>query len=257
MLTLEPGNTGTVEYIQIDSLPPARFIRVSRTSSSGQLRLRARSDALTARLTNGAEIKQITLSKDARATVSLGPSLSELRPRDSASTDADASYDRSSIVSLLERSFDLHVPKVPGPNHSLALLRVDIDSGDGARNFPQFDRECGVCHRTAQRFPANFLYGDVARVKHALASCAQRIFVRLSMWDVPVPDRVKTPMPPPFAITGMHGSATSRLNSETARGMRDTVADLMRKQDGTPGLAALLANGYENLRPCIDDQTRH
>jgi hypothetical protein len=55
-------------------------------------------------------------------------------------------------------------------------------------------------------------------------------------------------MPPPFAST--RGEAYEP--PPAIAGLERTASDLMRAESGAaPRLEALLANGYETLRPCL------
>ena len=114
-----------------------------------------------------------------------------------------------------------------------------------------FSAACGNCHRGAEHSPPNFLAGDSVRVDAALHHCAQRMFVRLAMWQVPPAARTKVPMPPPRAA--LNGSPHEQLKADAAIGpLQATVADWLRSETGrAPTVDALLANGYENLRACL------
>ena len=59
-----------------------------------------------------------------------------------------------------------------------------------------FHQYCGACHHGADGFPPNFLHGSPAEVKANLTQCADRIFVRLGMWDIAGPEQLEAPMPP-------------------------------------------------------------
>ena len=110
---------------------------------------------------------------------------------------------------------------------------------------------CAACHRTAERSPPNFLAGDAQRIRANLTQCAPRMFVRLSMWQSPAASRAKVPMPPPGASHG--GSPAIQVAPDPAvSALQATVAEWLRAESGqAPDLAAMLARGYENLRPCL------
>jgi hypothetical protein len=108
------------------------------------------------------------------------------------------------------------------------------------------DPHCGSCHRTADAMPANFLSGDEQRVTQQLATCAPRIYVRLSMTHVPLELRAKTPMPPESS------RRDARADRAIAR-LREQVASLLREEYGRlPTVDELLSPGYERLRPCLE-----
>jgi hypothetical protein len=132
----------------------------------------------------------------------------------------------------------------------------DIDA-DADSEIPRladpFKKACGVCHRTSERSPANFLHGDAPRVSAAVTACAPRIYVRLSMWGVAHDQRAKVPMPPPRAAhDGMPPDREYGPKPEMLESLKGAVAAILRKETGTePSLQRLLENGYENLRPCL------
>jgi hypothetical protein len=110
---------------------------------------------------------------------------------------------------------------------------------------------CARCHRTPERTPPNFLAGDGKRVAASLAHCAPRIFVRLAMWQTPEAERPKVPMPPPGA--SHQGAPRIQAQPEPAiDALQARVAAWLRAENGrTPDVAAMLARGYESLRPCL------
>jgi hypothetical protein len=114
-----------------------------------------------------------------------------------------------------------------------------------------FIAPCAACHRTAERSPPNFLAGDSHRISTSLAQCAPRMFVRLSMWQLPATSRAKVPMPPPRASHS--GNVSMQIAPDpSVSALRATVAEWLRAESGqAPDLAAMLARGYENLRPCL------
>jgi hypothetical protein len=71
------------------------------------------------------------------------------------------------------------------------------------------------------------------------------------MWQAPAGVREKVPMPPPLASRG--GSPWVQTAPDPAiAGLQGTVAGWLRAETGrSPDAAAMLAGGYENLRPCL------
>jgi len=120
---------------------------------------------------------------------------------------------------------------------------------DGAAaQYAAFYPLCASCHATAERSPPNFLAGPPERVAASVKHCAPRIYARLALWRVAPAARDKTPMPPPLAST--RGEAYEPPPAIT--GLERTASDLVRAESGAaPRLDALLANGYEALRPCL------
>ncbi len=84
-------------------------------------------------------------------------------------------------------------------------ITLDLTAQSGlephrATALRSLQRYCAPCHDSAERFPPNFLSGDLAAVQAKLTHCAARIEYRLGMWDVSPPERTKTPMPPELAL---------------------------------------------------------
>lgn len=113
-------------------------------------------------------------------------------------------------------------------------------------------RVCGTCHQTANRFPPNFLGGDTRQITSNLKHCAQRIFYRLSMWDLPMHKRPKSPMPPANALVSIGIEPTRwRQSNELAR-LQRYVADLLISEGGkTLRPQDLLSRDYETMRVCL------
>jgi hypothetical protein len=117
-----------------------------------------------------------------------------------------------------------------------------------------FYRYCALCHRTNERSPPNFLHGTPGEVRDHLAQCAERLYVRLAMWERPGHARSKTPMPPVPALAELGVNPSAWPESPELAGLQRYVADLLRSQTGRdPVLEELEARGYENLRTCLAD----
>jgi mono/diheme cytochrome c family protein len=117
-----------------------------------------------------------------------------------------------------------------------------------AQAFAAFYPACASCHATAEVAPPNFLAGPGERVAAAVRHCAPRIYVRLALWRVAPDAREKTPMPPPSP------SIRADLHAPPAvvAGLERAAAALVRAETGAePQLERLLADGYEQLRPCL------
>jgi hypothetical protein len=115
---------------------------------------------------------------------------------------------------------------------------------------------CAHCHASADRAPPNFLSGDAARVRRQLNQCAERLYVRLAMWQVAPAARAKTPMPPAHALRGMHLDESAWRDSTDLARLRTWVDAALKSESGrTPELGALLSRGYASLRPCLAPAT--
>ncbi|MBC7943911.1 MAG: hypothetical protein H7X91_01295 [Burkholderiales bacterium] len=112
-------------------------------------------------------------------------------------------------------------------------------------------RFCAPCHQTPEPFPPNFLYGSAEQVAANLDSCAQRIFYRLHMWQMPLEARAKTPMPPEQALHALNFDPGDWKNSAELHGLKNAAAEILKSRSETP--ERVLASGYENLSPCLGD----
>jgi hypothetical protein len=121
-------------------------------------------------------------------------------------------------------------------------------SGAQPKEYAAFYPLCASCHATSERFPPNFLAGSSESVAAAMKHCAPRIYARLAQWRLTPSARAKTPMPPAIpAINPTAGPPPAGVD-----GLERTIAELLRAETGSaPQLDALLARGYEALRPCL------
>lgn len=129
---------------------------------------------------------------------------------------------------------------------------------ENLRPFPSspalrtFLRYCSSCHRTAEPSPPNFLEGGPDQIEAHLAHCAERLFFRLSMWQLDDAHRAKTPMPPIYALRGLEVDSGSWPHHADLRLLTAYAGDLLRRQTGSPPrLDELAARGYEGLRSCL------
>ncbi len=126
-----------------------------------------------------------------------------------------------------------------------------------AARFPEpalkaFVRYCSTCHATDQTSPPNFLHGAPDEVRARVGRCAERIWFRLGMWELPHDDRPKTAMPPVRALRRLHLDPEEWPRNPDLALLRQYVAGLLRAQAGAPPrLEEMTARGYENLRECL------
>ena len=115
-----------------------------------------------------------------------------------------------------------------------------------------FYQYCSTCHQSAERFPPNFLAGTAEQVSANLAHCAERLYVRLSMWRLPEEQRPKTPMPPSLALRARNTDAQQWAASSQLAAIGDYVGKTLgNAAGGTARLDKLPAGGYEKLRECL------
>ena len=210
---------------------------------------------MTARTASGDAIERIELPRRSNAGVATVTVVEDFAPARAALAKHDwsqAPLTRASVRAALglpamDACCGVGTP-MPAANDAVVAETVPAQAG-------AFVAPCAACHRTAERSPPNFLAGDAQRISASLAQCAPRMFVRLSMWQSPAASRAKVPMPPPRA--SHRGSPSIQATPDSAiASLRATVAEWLRAESGqAPDLAAMLARGYENLRPCLQANT--
>ena len=120
-----------------------------------------------------------------------------------------------------------------------------------------FYRYCSTCHQSIDRSPPNFLQGTAGQVAANIEHCAQRLYVRLSMWDASAEVRVKTPMPPIYALYRLHTTPEAWRSGADLIALRTYVESILQKQQGSlPRNDDLLRGGYEKLRPCLPPSSK-
>jgi mono/diheme cytochrome c family protein len=112
-----------------------------------------------------------------------------------------------------------------------------------------FRTHCALCHDSTSNVPPNFLHGDNAAVEAHLDHCAQRIFYRLSMWNVAAAQRGKSPMPPPAILAARGMDASSWARSPYLAALLDEMRQRIRAQGSQP--EKILAQPFDQLRSCL------
>lgn len=118
--------------------------------------------------------------------------------------------------------------------------------------YQTFHQYCGACHHGAEGFPPNFLHGSLAEVEANLAQCADRIFVRLSMWDIADLKQLEAPMPPAMQVLHHRISLdqwTAHPDFQALR--REAAAAVQRKRGAAFTPEGLLRQDYDTLPACI------
>jgi len=131
--------------------------------------------------------------------------------------------------------------------------------GDRAeeRAMTLLNRYCGTCHRTPAPFPPNFLGSSDARVPPSVEQCAERIFFRLSMWQLATPARPKVPMPPLSALPQLGISPEPWPHHADLRALAEHVGGLLKAETGQePRIEDFMMRNYEQLRGCLPTQAR-
>ncbi|TKB66219.1 MAG: hypothetical protein E8D52_17830 [Nitrospira sp.] len=115
-----------------------------------------------------------------------------------------------------------------------------------------FHQYCGTCHHGAESFPPNFLHGSPAEVKANLTQCADRIFVRLSMWDVPSQEQLEAPMPPAMHLLHHRISLDQWKHHPDLQTLRqEVVAAIQHTRGATFRPEHLLQQDYDTLPACL------
>jgi hypothetical protein len=239
-----------------DADPLQEFEATDVRAGAGTLEFAPGNGGLRARTARGETIQRVRLSftgKRGEATMTLVDDFARVRLAVSKLDLSGANFGGAVAIRLLADA--LAMPMRRGCCDAAMLSTVAQEEAFASEPLPPdaepFRRHCAACHRVSDRFPANFLAGDAKRVSASLVQCAPRIFVRLSMWQMPAAVRAKTPMPPPYASREGHPWVQDAPSPSIAK-LRATVAGWLRAETGeTPDPAAMLANGYENLRPCL------
>lgn len=115
-----------------------------------------------------------------------------------------------------------------------------------------FHQHCAACHHGEDSFPPNFLHGSPAEIEANLTQCADRIFVRLSMWDTAGSEQLEAPMPPAMHLLHHRinlGQWKSHPDLQVLR--KEAVAAIQRKQGATFNPEDLLRQDYDTLPACI------
>jgi dienelactone hydrolase len=105
----------------------------------------------------------------------------------------------------------------------------------------RFRLACGACHAGATLAPPGFLAGNDAQALSALRQCAERIFLRLSMWQLAPEERMRSPMPPASVVRPLDLAE-----------LRDLAAGWYgERHHRAPSLEALTARGYDDAAACL------
>ena len=262
---------GTLSLLSIDGDVAVLGVELGqgprRAASSGlEAAFAPTSGGLTARLPDGRALKRVELrwhdDAEGQAVLTVVDDFEPLRAavatladdRSGSSPLASVALSRSRVLAALSAELGLPARTCCEGGARLPSAEVEIDATRGVESSPvgaALAPHCARCHRTSERFPPNFLHGNAERVTAAIAACAPRIFVRLSMWTRPAAARDKTPMPPP----ARSGRATPGAEAPTPAviiALKSAVGDLLRAETGrAPNLDAMLVRGYESLPPCL------
>jgi hypothetical protein len=171
---------------------------------------------------------------------------------------ADAPFRRAAVLRAL--STRLSTLRAAGCCEDVAGLPpavVDTIAPIASGDEPTADemllhRYCALCHRSADRFPPNFLAGGSREVRERIAHCAPRIHVRLAMWQRHGDARQKTPMPPASVLSVARLTEVAWRDSTDLAALTTYITNMVQAETGkSPNVDELLSGGYESLRECL------
>lgn len=179
------------------------------------------------------------------------------RTRDGESDALDSKpFRRAVLVRSLQEELDMppldyccvDAEQLPPPSlENRASVESEEQLSAPARLFHRY---CGICHHSPNSSPPNFLWGDAGRVERQLSQCAERIAFRLSMWQSPAQERLKTPMPPRLALPVLNVAEHEWTDHGDLAALTDHALSLL--PDGA-AQTGLLERDYATLRSCLAD----
>lgn len=115
-----------------------------------------------------------------------------------------------------------------------------------------FQKYCSTCHHGADGFPPNFLHGSPTEVEQNVKQCADRIFVRLSMWDLPFQEQLEAPMPPAMHLARHRiGLDEWKRHPDLQTLRKEAMAAIQQKRGAAFDVGSLLRQDYDTLPACL------
>jgi hypothetical protein len=177
---------------------------------------------------------------------------------------ADKPFRRARVMQELHRHLqmpalewccldDRGMPDLTVAMHAHEVESRTDDKGQGRDPaIKAFRRYCAACHHEEIPSPPNFMHGTAQQVKEQMDHCAERILMRLNMWQVPETDRPETPMPPVVALQRLKLSPEQWAGHADLALLKSYSAELLTVQDGKQvRWEDLAVKGYDNLRACM------
>ena len=250
--------SGSVEQISLpDAVAPAAIELEGRAPHGQAVAFALRQDGLRARLADGRALERVEFVLDhesaGSATLTLRDDFSRVDAQVARLAADDKPFHAREWMAQLLPALGIAYPvpalaKLPAPQ-----VQTQAQTGDRPGIQASFQRFCGQCHDTGERFPPNFMHGSGTAVSSQIDQCAERIFYRLSMWSVDEAKRGKTPMPPVAALA-VHGfGANTWARAPELAQLRSYVEQRLASA-GNP--QRLLSRSFENLRACLPPQGR-
>jgi len=134
-------------------------------------------------------------------------------------------------------------------SHHATDAAHEASPGNEHKTFSQY---CGACHHGVDPFPPNFLHGSPAVVTANLAQCADRIFVRLHMWDRTTSEHIQAPMPPATHLLHHRINQAEWVRHPAFHALREEAIEAIRHKRGAAfSPETLLQQDYDTLPSCL------
>ena len=181
---------------------------------------------------------------------------------------ADLPFRRVTLLAALDQRLGLPVVSrcclddhgMPPPVDDEVALHHSTSAAHGTSFIGEhnlFYRYCGACHHGADGFPPNFLHGSPDEVESNLTQCADRMFVRLSMWDVGDRKQPEAPMPPAMHLLHHRISLDQWKRHPDLQVLRkEVMAAIQRKRGAVFTPENLLQQDYDTLPACLAPRRR-
>ncbi len=247
--------SGTLDALELPGQPAMASIQTtSGLITAKTLRFELIRNARNTRDTSGQRVVAITIP------VSPIPSPASLQLRDEfngintvldnlADKQSEALNDapirRSALIPALFSGLGIPTPIAPPKKFPTPQTDLAQEPPKSASIVTAFRTQCGQCHDTREAFPPNFLSGNDNQVQAQISLCAERIYYRLSMWNVDEASRGRTPMPPPSALQSQGIAMSEWVNSNALIKLRQHASSLLGSR--TTGL---LNRPFDSLAPC-------
>lgn len=239
----------------------------AKTPSVNSKAFRIILDDRSMRLPDGRRLSNLTLTLEqnhlgneagAKAVLTLDDdfqvvreTLTQMAPVDFASKPFHAPRMLSQLFKNLGADYQIWCcdPNTPAPPIKLDEPQEPVEAVASLNRLAPariLDRFCARCHRTQNKVPPNFLFGRKQAVSDTLDHCAPRIDYRLAMWDVPIDERTRSPMPPESALPSFGLSKTEWRNSPELKTLRRYIKTLIATERD-PSVA------YDQLRNCLPE----
>ena len=252
---------GRVERLSLGGEPPPAAFPVTAAVRVAGGRLLEEVDA--SRLRNGGGRLVLRLREDSRALDDAMEAL--LASPERAGLFGDRPISRAALLAALRdqlgeaprRALPTAWPPARLETPAGPPAAPAVGSGPVPSALAGFQAWCAACHLSAEHFPPNFLQGPAAELESRIRQCAPRILVRLAMARRAPAERAKTPMPPETMLPAFRSHAGAWAASPERAALEAVVATMLKAETGRdPDPDALLAGGYEALRPCLADAAR-